>query len=368
MGLGLNRTDLNNTGTSYRNGTPVTLPLDVGNDVGWQTPDPTHFGNPILTSGTEQNVVNWPTPDPTHFGNNVSIEPTLSTPSFTPAGGTYTGTQSVTLTLDPSAQETYYTTDGTTPSPTNGTLYTTAISVSSSETIKAISLASGYISSAVGSASYTINSGSGVALVSHAAALNNGSFAGTITTSPIDTTGANFLIVSVFTFGTASRTVSDSYGNLWQALATGSGGDFFAQLFYSYAPTVGPGHTFTAAASGNDVSIAVAAFSGLNNTSSVYEAGSLVNSAYGDLSQAGDITPESAGDLIINGVGWFAIPEESVVSINEGFVALDTNIFDSYSSTNIAYLITSNTDTVNPTWVMSGSANGNLTGAAFAAA
>ena len=78
MPRGLNRTDLNKTGISYRNGTPVTLPYEFGNVVTWPTPDPAHFGNPV-TDGNDPtqfgNTVDWQTPDPTHFGNAVTTTP-----------------------------------------------------------------------------------------------------------------------------------------------------------------------------------------------------------------------------------------------------------------------------------------------------
>lgn len=71
MPRGLNRSDINNGGTSYRNGNPITLPhnfgnvidlttKDFGNPVDW-TPDPAHFGN----------TVDW-LPSPDHFGNDIS--------------------------------------------------------------------------------------------------------------------------------------------------------------------------------------------------------------------------------------------------------------------------------------------------------
>lgn len=58
MPRGLNRTDLNSTGTSYRDGTPVTTPHE--------------FGNPITTPHNFGNTVDW-TPDPAHFGNPVTL-------------------------------------------------------------------------------------------------------------------------------------------------------------------------------------------------------------------------------------------------------------------------------------------------------
>jgi hypothetical protein len=79
-----------------------------------------------------------------------------ATPALSPAGGTYTSAQSVTIgTTTPSATI-YYTTNGSTPT-TSSAVYTGSITVSSTETIKAIAVASGSSTSAAGSATYTIN-------------------------------------------------------------------------------------------------------------------------------------------------------------------------------------------------------------------
>jgi hypothetical protein len=83
--------------------------------------------------------------------------PAAATPTFSPAGGTYTSQQTVTISSTPGATI-YYTTNGATPT-TSSTPYTGPITVSSSETINAIATASGYMTSAVGTATYTINTG-----------------------------------------------------------------------------------------------------------------------------------------------------------------------------------------------------------------
>lgn len=67
MPRGLVRTDLNTTGVSYKDGSPVTLPKSFGNPITL----PKNFGNPVVLPKNFGNVVNWPTPDPAHFGNEI---------------------------------------------------------------------------------------------------------------------------------------------------------------------------------------------------------------------------------------------------------------------------------------------------------
>ena len=82
-----------------------------------------------------------------------------TTTTFSPAAGTYSGAQSVTISDATSGATIYYTTNGTTPT-TSSTKYTGPISVSSTETLQAIAVATGDANSAVASATYTIGSSS----------------------------------------------------------------------------------------------------------------------------------------------------------------------------------------------------------------
>jgi hypothetical protein len=78
-----------------------------------------------------------------------------SPPMFTPPAGGFSATQSVALSSATPTAKIFYTTNGATPSAST-TLYTGPITVSKSETVKAIAAETGYTPSAVVSAAYTI--------------------------------------------------------------------------------------------------------------------------------------------------------------------------------------------------------------------
>lgn len=80
-----------------------------------------------------------------------------ATPVFTPAAGTYTSAQTVTISDATPGATIYYTVDGTTPT-TSSTPYTGPIAVGTTTTILAIAAATGFTTSAVASATYTIQS------------------------------------------------------------------------------------------------------------------------------------------------------------------------------------------------------------------
>jgi sugar lactone lactonase YvrE len=82
--------------------------------------------------------------------------PVAARPTFSPAEGTYTTAQSVTISDTTPGATIHFTTDGTTPNQ-NSPLYNGAITVSSTETIQAIAIASGYTQSAVATETYSIN-------------------------------------------------------------------------------------------------------------------------------------------------------------------------------------------------------------------
>ena len=143
-------------------------------DVTWNTTAPVDgaYDPAVLTEQTVTlaGTVTCPTGvDATGVALETKIVITISAagvtgaPAVNPAAGTYTENQSVSLSTTTDGATIYYTTDGTEPGKTNGTAYTTPISVTGTKgqsvtvTIKAIAVKDGMQDSPVQTFTYTIN-------------------------------------------------------------------------------------------------------------------------------------------------------------------------------------------------------------------
>ena len=84
---------------------------------------------------------------------------TVSTPTFSVEGGTYTSTQTVEIECETAGATIYYTLDGSTPDNTKS-VYSSALTISATTTVKAIAIKDG-VSSEVAEATYTINNAGG---------------------------------------------------------------------------------------------------------------------------------------------------------------------------------------------------------------
>jgi len=121
----------------------------------------TPYSKPFTVSATT--TVNAIAADPPNYLNSTVATatytinlPVAATPAFSPAPGTFTSVQSVTLSDSTTGAAIYYTTNGSTPTAAS-TLYSAPIAVSATTTIEAIAVASGYTNSAVATGAYTIN-------------------------------------------------------------------------------------------------------------------------------------------------------------------------------------------------------------------
>ena len=81
--------------------------------------------------------------------------PSVATPTFSVASGTYFEAQNVTISTETAGATIYYTTDGSTPT-TESSVYSTPIAVTTTMTIKAIAVMTGMDNSAVAVANYAI--------------------------------------------------------------------------------------------------------------------------------------------------------------------------------------------------------------------
>lgn len=164
------------------------------------------------------------------------------------------------------------------------------------------------------------------------------------TTSAIDTTGANLIVVGAT--GSSAFTVTDSKGNTWTALTeTGIGID--SQLYYCLNPTVGSGHTFTNTASYptvHVVAVSGAAASSVFDVESVSSTGS-----------PGSVTPSVNGSLLVT-VEVNDSSADFASAISGGFTMLTGQPFtggQNYGG-RMAYLIQTTAAAISPTWTFAG--------------
>ena len=125
--------------------------------------------NPKVTPTVSGKNVTWTLNNATEFtfkpsaqtrANSIKINYSASsssckTPTFSPAAGTYTSAQDVTISTETTEATIYYTTDGTDPT-TSSSVYSTPISVSATTTIKAMAAKKGMTNSNVATATYVI--------------------------------------------------------------------------------------------------------------------------------------------------------------------------------------------------------------------
>src|SRR5665213_2879545 len=136
--LSMNITDIVTSATWSTNWT-IDIPAIVGSNSAYVG----------FTGGTggetaSQKIITW-----TH-----SVATPAPSSTFSPAAGTYTGTQAVSINYATSGATIYYTIDGTLPT-TSSAAYSVPIQVSSSETIHAMAVACG-TPSPISQAAYTI--------------------------------------------------------------------------------------------------------------------------------------------------------------------------------------------------------------------
>ncbi len=238
-----------------------------------------YSGNVTVTCGNLSQTVT--------LSGNVTALPVAATPTFSPAGGTYTEAQTVSITCATEGATIHYTIDGTDPTE-NSDVYGTPLDISETTTVKAKAWKNGYEASAIASATYTINipdpvltvapttlewftytygSGpsegqtatvSGTYLTENVTvtapenfeiSLSDGNYSGTLTLVPesgtLSATTINVRMVEGLSVGDYSGDVTVTCGNLSQTVALGGS---VSALPVAATPTFSPeGGTYTEA-------------------------------------------------------------------------------------------------------------------------
>jgi len=251
--------------------------------------------------------------------NNLLAQYTLNypatpAPDFSLPAGSYSGIQNLTITDSLAGATIYYTTDGT-PT-TSSTEYTGPISVSSTETIEAIAAATGYSTSAVITAAYTITisapafalsaspvsvsvpqGGSGTSTIS---ATDVGGFTGTVT---LAATGLPSGVSASFAPGSAAGTqvltltASTSAQTTSSAVTvtiTGTSGSLSATTTVDLSITPEPGF---APGSGGTTSLTVTPGTTAGNTGTISVAGTNGFSGIVDLTCSVTTTLTGVSDM-----------------------------------------------------------------------
>jgi hypothetical protein len=186
---------------------------------------------------------------------------------------------------------------------------------------------------------------------------------GILTTDPIDTTGANLLVMSSASYNAGTPTsISDSKGNTWTTLTTRAATSGATHcFFYAKNATVGSGHTFTISAPFQ--AVIVYAFAGVDTTSPF----DVENGATGSSPLAtGSVTPSVNGALVLSG---YANDSSSSIAVSGGSFTQTTVPYS--SGANMAgaagYLVQATATAINPSWSWTGSATAAVATVVFLA-
>jgi sugar lactone lactonase YvrE len=205
---------------SASSGLPITLTVVSSSTgaatisapvAGVFTVTPTAGG--IITLQATQAGATAPTPYEFNMLRQSFQVSVTALPVFSPVAGTYAGAQSVTITSATAGASIRYTTDGSNPSETLGTLYTIAVPVNATATLKAIAYKSGLADSTVATAVYIINIGGVVSAPAFSPA------GGTFTTSQ-SVTIASSTSGSSIRYTTDGSTPSEILGTLYSGTVT----------------------------------------------------------------------------------------------------------------------------------------------------
>lgn len=189
-----------------------------------------------------------------------------------------------------------------------------------------------------------------IAVVSSTSAGANNGATSTVTTSGINTTSANFVVVALSWYGSTAPTLSDSQTLSWTHLTKASYSvTRNARISYATVTSSNASHTFTAGQAGSYPSIAVYALSGVDTASAADQLSNNNGGAAITSIQPGSITPSVDGCFVITGIS--GITSDPTVSS-----PFDTNLVkvnyvaSQHLMLGVSYEIQTSATARNPTW------------------
>ncbi len=177
---------------------------------------------------------------------------------------------------------------------------------------------------------------------------------GGTTATPIDTSGANLLIVMIADYGAGSGgTLSDSKSNMWNALTVQmeTSNSTRGRLYYAENAVVDSAQTFTYTGTGIYAAIGVMAFSGAL-TSSAFDQQNGDNTdpdPAGTTMATGSVTPSEDGEILVAGISLEIGP--NTISVDSSFTGLiQVNHGVNNEGLGMSYLIQTTAGAVDPTF------------------
>lgn len=230
----------------YDNGSPVGSPVAIGGNGTYGSLTLTGVSGSHTYSAVYTGDSNYP--GTYSFGNATLTlgagAPTVATPALSPTPGSFTGTQAVTISDSTPGATIYYTTDGSTPT-TSSSVYTSALSVSSTTTVKALAVLTGYVNSAVATGLYTITA---PAVAAPTCSPTAGAYGSTQSVTLSSTTGGASIYYTTngttpttgSTLYTGAIPVATSESILSMATHSGDTNSVVSSCFYRIAGTPNP--------------------------------------------------------------------------------------------------------------------------------
>lgn len=188
----------------------------------------------------------------------------------------------------------------------------------------------------------------------------------TFSTSAIDTTGADLLIV-VVGYATAP-TLTDSKSNTWTGLTIRTNISIGNRIYYAWNAIVGSGHTFTLTGASIVASLVVQAYAGSQVSGDPFDQQNGHDGGGNATSfTTGSITPGVDNELVIAGICY---SDTTSLAIDSGLSIVDQNplVGGSNYGSGLADIIQTTAGAVNPTWSWTNSAQPAATIASFKAA